>query len=362
MPRRGGVKTSTKVVKDPEMIRMFNQMMGQSEPEPEIIMPKYEKILDTCRTLLGLLNMLSKSPCAKVFRGETRGFNEIKTFVNSCNEFLIEHELEKIEYTPPSERRKKDTIEDLARRGGRPLYDPALIGGAYTKLKDSRMVQEFMRTCANLVRFKDEFKEGNYEFIIDEPGSEICFFSFSCLNFKAMFISDDIDKSGADKYLMKFLRVFTGRLDGLYKTVTTPDIDVTKFSKILVKNLSKVRGQIPGCDRAFDKITNSIGLLRSNFGGYHKDFLESGNPGIIIENFVQDVASNSSADAKTTVQFGKIINFYRNKMRNVKSQKPEIAKIFSMVDENYRKLEEAQAEDISAENDSKSVNEEKNDQ
>lgn len=354
MPRHGGAKQSTKVVKDPEMIRMFNQMMGQSDPEPEIIMPKYEKITTICKVLLNMLNKLVESPCARVFKGETRGFKEIKAFTSDCNEFLIEHELDKIEYTPPSARKKKDTIEDLARRGGRPLYDPALVCNAYAKIKDSRMVQEFMRTCANLARVKDNFQEDDYQFIIDEPGVEICFFSFSCLNFKAMFISDDINKSGADKYIMTFLRIFSGKLDTLYKTVTAPDIDVDKFSEILVKNLSKVRGQIPGCNRAFDKIVSSIDLLKSNFGGYHKDFLESGNPGIIIENFVHDVAANSSTDAKTTVQFGKIINFYRTKMRGIKSQKPEIAKIFSMVDENYRKLEEAQAgEEGSEESDDK---------
>lgn len=350
MPKRGGAKTSTKVVKDPEMIKMFNQMMGQSDPEPDIIMPKYEKIMRLCKTLLGMLSKFTKSPCVRLFSGENRGFEEIRKFVKTSEEFLATNELKKIEYTPPTERRKKETMEDLCRRSARPTYDPSLICGAYSKLKDSRMIQEFMRSCAHLVRFKDEFANESYEFMFDEPGSEICLFSFSCLNFKAMFISDNIRKSGADKYLITFLRIFTNKLDELYKAVSSPDINVDKFSEVLTRNLGKVRSQIPGCDRAFDKIVGSIGLLKNNFGDYHKDFLESGNPGIIIENFVQDVAANSSADAKTTVQFGKIINFYRNKMRSVGAQRPEIAKIFSMVDENYRKLEEAQAEENSEEN------------
>lgn len=340
MPRHA--KTVTKTVKDPEMIRIFNQMMGQSDPEPEVLMPKYDKVVRICKNILQLLGKFTVSPCARLFTSESDGFNEISTFVSDSKDFLAENELEKI-----TEDVHHLTLEDYARSASAPMYDPTLIYPAYKKLKDSRMVQELLRTCARLVRYKDDLNnvECDGEFIIEQPGAEISFFTFSRLNFKAMFISENISRSGADKYLLMFLRICVNKLVELYDVVTAPDIDVDKFSEMLAKNITKVRGQIPGCNKAFDKIASSIGLLKNNFGGYHKDFLESGNPGIIIENFVHDVARDSSADIKTTAQFGKIISFYRNKMGNIKAQKPEIAKIFSMVDENYRKLEEAQKDD-----------------
>lgn len=355
MPKKGGGgKVVAKTVKDPEMIRIFNQMMGNDDPEPEIIMPKYDRIVDKCECLVQMLTKLCESPCAKkVFLNEAYGFSEVSRFVEECNKFISEQVLEKIVYTPPSERRKKPTIEDLARQGSRPMYDHTLICEAYKNIKNSRMVQEFLRTYAILSRFKNDVLDPKCtgDFIIEQPGADLGLFSFATsLNFKAMFISDEIEQyKGANKYLLTFLRIFTKKLNQLYDVITEPDIDVDKFSEMLTRNISKVRGQIPGCDKAFDKIVNSIGLLKNNFGGYHKDFLESGNPGIIIENFVQDVASNSRADVKTTAQFGKIISFYRNKMSHLKSEKPEIAKIFSMVDENYRKLEEAQSEEKASE-------------
>ena len=79
-------------------------------------------------------------------------------------------------------------------------------------------------------------------------------------------------------------------------------------------------------------------LLKNNFSGYYKDFVVSKNPGIIIENFVMDVADDSKADTETTYQFRKIINFYKEKMRG-RVNDPKIQKIFDLVGQNLDVLE-----------------------
>lgn len=334
------VKTSTKVVKDEEMIRIFNQMMGQSDPEPEIIMPKYDRMINSCQKLIKIVTTATPV-IKKYFPGESYNVSKMESFIISCNNFMEGSVLEKIQYSPPSERKK--TLEDEMRQSNRPLYDPLLICEAYSALKDSIMIKEFIRTFSMMSRYKDQILDGKIDFVLEEPGADFTLLSFSPLNFKSMYCSDSLSTSMKD-YLTTFCRVMIVNLSELYKITTSPDVDVEKFSEVLVRNITKVKGQIQGCDRAFDKITNSIGLLKNNFAEYHKDFLESGNPGIIIENFVGDVAKNSSADVKTTAQFGKIINFYRNKMQGMKNKNPQITKLFSTIDENYKKLEEAQAE------------------
>jgi hypothetical protein len=65
----------------------------------------------------------------------------------------------------------------------------------------------------------------------------------------------------------------------------------------------------------------------------------SKNPGIIIENFVLDVADDSKADAETTRQFRQIINFYKDKMSG-QVKDPKIQKIFDLVGENLNILEQ----------------------
>jgi len=104
--------------------------------------------------------------------------------------------------------------------------------------------------------------------------------------------------------------------------------------------LSVVRKQIPRCDDAFNKIESSIGLLKGNFDRYYKDFVQSGNPGVIIEQFVGDVAKSAEADRKITRQFRQIITFYRKKIQSVNPKdNPQIPKIFGMIEEDFGSAE-----------------------
>ena len=53
------IKTAKKTMQDPELIDMFNQMMGTSEPDPSIVIPKYDKIMRLSRDILEILNFLT---------------------------------------------------------------------------------------------------------------------------------------------------------------------------------------------------------------------------------------------------------------------------------------------------------------
>ena len=120
--------------------------------------------------------------------------------------------------------------------------------------------------------------------------------------------------------------------------MTSPDVDVTEFSEIIVKSIAAIKKQIPRCDKAFAQIEKSIGLLQNNFNGYYKDFIQSQNPSTIIESFVIDVSDSAKSDPQTARQFRKIINFYRKKTQG-KIKDPKLQAIFSALNSNINAMD-----------------------
>ena len=125
----------------------------------------------------------------------------------------------------------------------------------------------------------------------------------------------------------------------MYDTITSPDVDVKKFSKVIISSIAKVKKRIPRCEKAFEKIEQSVGLLEGNFDGYYKDFVQSKNPSTIIESFVIDVSQSGGSDPQTTRQFRKIINYYR-KATQGKIKDPKMKKIFDMLSANFNAMEQ----------------------
>ena len=90
------------------------------------------------------------------------------------------------------------------------------------------------------------------------------------------------------------------------------DVDIKGFSKILVDCISKAEKQIPGCKDAFRKIKSAVGLLEGNFDNYYKDFIKTENPGIIFQNFIEDVSQDQkNTNLKLISQFRKIIGHFQ---------------------------------------------------
>ena len=108
--------------------------------------------------------------------------------------------------------------------------------------------------------------------------------------------------------------------------------------QVIISSLDDVKKHIPRCDEAFDKIRESVGLLKGNFGGYYKDYVASNNPTIIMENFVLDVSKKTESSPKVTGQFRRIISHYR-KLASQQAQHPKLRTLFEQVDKNFSALE-----------------------
>jgi hypothetical protein len=120
-------------------------------------------------------------------------------------------------------------------------------------------------------------------------------------------------------------------------------------------SIEEVKKAIPRCDQAFQKIIDSISLLKGNFSNYYKDFTISGNPTIIMENFVLDVSKNTKSSPTVMAQFRKIISHYR-KLASQHASNPKLQSLFSQVDANFKELEKCESSDSSSDNESDEEN------
>ena len=123
--------------------------------------------------------------------------------------------------------------------------------------------------------------------------------------------------------------------------ITDPEVDVKKFSKVIVDSISEMRKHTSGCDKAFRKIVESIDLLQDNFEDYYRNFISTGNPTTLMTDYIVDVSKSidKKVDPTISVQFRKIIQTYQKNMNQAALKDPNVKKIFSMINENLSLLD-----------------------
>lgn len=357
---------STKVVKkkamdDPELQDMFNQMVGTSEPDPKIIAPKYEDILEDAKAIVELLGRVFIYDATKdnipqdLLTEFDKGFGDFRQFVTDATRELLDLTIAKSSMLTGSalepvnqEPQKILRLLSALDKG----YDPVVLGQKYKALKECRTINRLIIATRDLRKFVEEdkvahkkeyhdieFRDKMSESFIKENDSDflVLLSSLSCMDFKQIWLHPAAVYKFRNRVVFA-LHILLKRGSTIVKQIMTPDIDVDKFSEMLIANIGKIRRALPRCDKAFAKIQRSVSMLKDNFGGYYKDFVVSKNPGIIVERFVTDVASSNKADAETTRQFKRIIDFYRKKMQS-QPKDPRLDKIFDLLGTNINELE-----------------------
>lgn len=294
---------------------------------------------------------------ADILQDFNKSFNELKEFIQTGTVQLDELTLAKnngiltgdgVKDINQNPERWKAKLAGLDHG-----YDLKQLGETYKSLKDSSVIDRIIVAVRDLRKCVEESKTRHKQQIHDIEDKEKLRDAFIqhhdddflqimpsifAMDFKQLWIHPSMTYD-LKKRIVHSLHLILKRGNDIVYNIMSPDIDVERFSEILISNIDKVRKHIPRCDKAFNKIKQSVQLLKSNFNGYYKDFVVSKNPGIIIENFVLDVAEGSKADAETTRQFRQIINFYQKKMQG-QVKDPKIQKIFDLVGENLNILEQ----------------------
>lgn len=320
MPR-GGVRVKKIVSKDSSddteaLNSMFAQMTGSENADIDIIIPKMLELHTLLKKYNTIYNMLLNfKEFVDKFPEYNQEFGEIKTFNDKLFTLV---------------KTFNDTDEKSLRNAS---VDN--VNTIYKKLKADAITQTIVITSSNLGKHKkclEDVDNLSDDFIKREPGLSLTPLKFTQLDLKMLWVSDKLSVM-AKKYIINIIS-HTYRIGHkVYQIITSPDIDIKKFSRVLIENIEKMKKRIPRCDKAFNIISDSISMLENNFGGYYKTSVEAENPSIIIESFIIDVSMKQKSNASITSQFRKIIMFM--KRQSAGSKDPRVSKLFKILNSQF---------------------------
>lgn len=293
-----------------ELGEMFNQMMGEGPPDLKVIGPKLEKLQSLYNRYLTVFENLAKSQFFRDFPEYSQWKDELITFTTRHRELI-----------------KKLTTTDVAK--------------TYNDLKNGALKNTIIKTLNRLVTYKSSLsdtKNLSYRFVYDTAGSDLCPLTFTNLDLKQIYGDDRLDDKGRD-YFLTLLGVTYQLSYEVYQLITSPDIDIDKFSEAIVSSISELEKHMPRCGKAIRRIRESVDLLKNNFGNYYKDFVDSRDPTIMIQNFVVDVSQDQEVDLQLTWQFKHIISHYKKAAQQRNANDPKMNKMLDMLQENFDIIE-----------------------
>lgn len=297
---------------------MFAQMTGEGNADTSVIIPKFIALNNHLKKYVQIFNLLlSFDDFVKSFPEYDHNFKEISDFMQKVSSSISDN---------IDEKKLKELSNDDMNK-------------LYKTLKQSGEVQSIVITSGNLKKYKrhlSDRKNLSDEFIKREPGLSFTPLKFTKLDFKMLWSSSKLSNM-AKKYILNILSHTFELGHEVYQIITSPDIDIKKFSKVLIKNIETMKKQIPRCNKAFDIIAKSVHLLENNFDGYYKTSVEAENPSIIVESFIIDVSMSQKANASITAQFRKIIMFMKRQAMNNKD--PRVAKLFKILNNQFSMMQ-----------------------
>lgn len=316
---QGRTKVIQKQVDQDGMGDMFNQLLGDEKSlDIEIVRDKYNKLKTELEKIYKLLLSFKNSIYLKALK-DTPG---IDLYVKNLDGFV-----EDAKHIIP------DTIEDdkLIRH--------------YLTIKDNKIIKDCIHMCKNLIIYKKYIEDNENlsdSFIKSSKTKELQIFPFCNFDLKTIYYYKKIDES-VKRYILVFLNMIYKASYEIYQIITSPDIDISKFSEVIVNSVKNAQKLIPRANKAFRKIEESVDMLKDNFNSYYKSFVVTRQPSCIIEEFIADVSrseseSENGVDMELAMQFKRIASFYRKKSQG-KIKDPRISQIFELLDSNFAMLD-----------------------
>lgn len=315
------VKQSLGDTKD--ISEMFNQMLGAGALNIIIAYPKYINMKNAVENLVRLFDAIQKSP----FLTKTE---EFKRCADELNHFVSEAR-KQIDYWFGMQLEEPANVTDEQRQKFTELYEG---------VKKSSLVNQFIIMCDKLVVYKNYFNDENNlndKFLTNMVDPEFKPFPFSNLNLKYIFT---MCGPNTKKFFMTILHKSFIISHTLWKVVTSPDVDVDQFVKIIMSNIDQIqnRPELGRCKDAFDKIKESVHMLKDNFSGYYRNFISTKDSTIIMQNFIIDVSKNQSNNPKVIKQFQKIVRYYQT-MASSQIKNDKAKQLFEKVNEAFKQIE-----------------------
>lgn len=309
------------------MNEMFSQMIGSSDAELDIIVPKFVQTRNLLKKTYRLLLQFGSNNVMENI------YNQIQEHLKQILDFAI--------------ALKESVVFDNMNLETDAQYkhlDKKLANQIYNKLKEDEYVKELIVLCGKLKRYQNNFSDLQNlsdRFIGQEPGLDFRMFDFSNLDLKKIW-SNTQGNSMARKYILQTFHVLYNTLMELYGVITSPNVDIEQFTTTIIEAIAQLerRPGLERCKNAFKRIRDSVGLLKNRFNDYYRDSVSSENPNLMIENFILDVSNSGSADARLTREFRTIIQ-YMHKMgqQSNKNKDPAVRALFKMLNQNFELME-----------------------
>lgn len=315
-------------VEDDGLSDMFNQMLGTGAINLNIAYPRYLRMKELSEKLIRLIDVIGKSPYIAYHEDMAPVRDDFARWLpiaRADHDRLFRCDLTDFQW-------------DLS------AVDEGLksqFAELYTEAKKSTLINTFITILDNLIPHKRHIADVNSitpNFILLMPGVDFCPLSFTRLNFKR--IVETQPGEGTVRFFLMVLNKFYEFTMSMYNEVTSPDIDVDQFVRMIESSMDQLqsRPELHRCRKAFAKIKESVHMLKNNFNNYYRDYLSTKDSTIIMQHFVLDVSKETSADPETIRQFRQIISYYR-KLAQQQKHNPKLNAIFERANECFKQLD-----------------------
>lgn len=294
---------------------------------PFIVMDKKIVLFDSVRSISALLKNFNKNILGPILETKTI----YKSYKDSIDGFVLDCET----YINRPQCKLDEVVDD------------------YLAIKEHPVILSILHMVKILNNYESYIGDKtnlSARFIYETYScSSINIFEFCDLDFKLL-IEFDIPTQNIDKVKQYILYLFhIIYTDGMkiHKALTTPDIDPAEFSKSIIELTNSFKSQIPGCERAFKKINNSVDKLTASIETNYKMLVTSKDPTILVKSFLSDLIEDSleegeSEDMICTFQLKQIVNYFKNIASNSKIDSKHSAKLnmlFNKADDYFNMLQ-----------------------
>ena len=181
------VKVMKKQMADPELSTMFNQMLG--EGNPEIIAAKFENLKKQLKFISKILETFADGPL-KGFQSYSEWLQDFRVLGTKILDLVNSSDLD------------------------------------YVKLKNNNLTKQTILICKELTEYNKRL--GNERWIVDHPGLVFEPFAFTKFDIKHLW-NNELTTPAVKTYVLKIVGLLYDNCHAIYKIISSPDIDVKKF-------------------------------------------------------------------------------------------------------------------------------------
>lgn len=334
------MKTKLKKVKislanNKDVADLFNQMLGTGATNLNIAYPRYQHMKSLSERIVAVFELFVNSDLMRIEQLK-ESHDDIVAFCKNARNYInawfsFDLSAWALDFSAAPQNIREE------------------FGAQYEAAKKSNIVRDLISIADKLHPYRSNFIDDhklNHHFVADISGVDWSPFPFD-LNLKQLFCMQ-LTPAMIELTMLVLCKTYHHSF-ALYENLRAPDIDIDQFIEIITSSLRELqrRPELNRCEKAFKKIHDSVQLLKTNFADYYRDFIDTKDNMIIMENFILDVSNNTKADPQLTSQFRKIIMYYKdlakqspNNQNNEKLNAvfEALSDKFKMMDQNFDNL------------------------